>query len=287
MNRVATDTPVTMPPHPWDSAAAGWNHHKRIIREWLRGATGLMLDAARIKSGSRVLDIAAGAGDQTLDIARRVGENGFVLATDISPCILELAQHNAAAEGFAHVKTRVADAQALGLDGESFDAAVSRLGLMFCDRPVRALQGAHAALIPGGSFSALLFSGPANNPCLAIMMRTALEHAGLEPRSPFSAGTLMSLGKPGLMAQLLGEAGFVDVIVQPVATPFHLPSGRHYIDFVRSAGSPIMEILAPLTERAQRKAWDDMEAQLSAFTTICGWVGPHELLLCTATTALA
>lgn len=267
--------------HPWDSAAAGWNDHTRIIREWLRDATQLMLDAAHIKEGSRVLDIAAGAGDQTLDIARRVGENGYVLATDISTRILELAQHNAHAEGFSQVETRVADAQSLGLDGANFDAAVCRLGLMFCEEPLSALKGARAALKAAGRLSALVFSGPQNNPCLTIMMRTAIKHAGLtpEPSSPFAPGTLMSLGKSGLLAQLLDDAGFVGVNVQAVAAPFRLPTSRHYIDFVRSAGSPIMQILAPLSDAAKRSAWHDMETQLNAFSTSNGWVGPHELLL--------
>ena len=271
--------------HPWDKAAAGWNDHTHIIHEWLRDATQLMLDAAQIKPGSRVLDIAAGAGDQTLDIARRVGENGYVLATDISTRILELAQHNADAEGFSHVKTRVADAQALELNGANFDAAVCRLGLMFCADPLAALEGAGKALKPGGHFSALVFSGPQNNACLTIMMRTAIKHARLTPElsSAFAPGTLMSLGKSGLLAQLLNDAGFVGVNVEAVAAPFRLPSSRHYIDFVRSAGSPIMQMLAPLSDAAKRNAWHDMETQLNAFSTSNGWVGPHELLLCAAT----
>ena len=271
--------------HPWDKAAAGWNEHTRIIRDWLHDATRMMLDAAQINPGARVLDIAAGAGDQTLDIARRVGANGYVLATDISPRILELAQHNARTEGFSHVETRVADAQSLGLDDADFDAAVSRLGLMFCNQPLAALNGARAALKPHGRFSALVFSGPQNNPCLAITMRTALKHAGLTPESssPFTPGTLMSLGKPGLFAQLLCDAGFVAINVQSVAAPFRLPTSRHYIDFLRSAASPVMEMLARLSEPAQRDAWEDLEAQLNAFTTPSGWVGPNELLLATAT----
>ena len=115
------------------------------------------------------------------------------------------------------------------------------------------------------------------------MMRTALKHAGLTPESPFVPGTLMSLGQPGLFAQLLHDAGFIDINVQPVITPFHLPTSRHYIDFVRSAGSPIMQILAGLTEAEQHDAWHDMETQLNAFGTANGWVGPHELLLAVAT----
>jgi ubiquinone/menaquinone biosynthesis C-methylase UbiE len=273
--------------HPWDTAAAGWNHHAALIHDWLRDATQTMLDEAHIGLGTRVLDIAAGAGDQTLDIARRVGSSGWVLATDVSPGILALAQKNAKVAGLMRVSTQVADAQSLGLAGADFDAAVCRLGLMFCSAPLSALREIRTALRPQGRFSALVFGPPECNPCLTMTLATARKHAGLSNASPaqasaFAPGTLMSLAKPGLLAALLQTAGFVDVAVQVVSAPFHAPSAAHYVDFLRSCASPIIEILAPLPAPAKQEAWDDIKAQLSAFTTPSGWVGPNELLLCTA-----
>jgi len=268
--------------HPWDKAAAGWNSHAAVIHEWLAEATAAMLAAARIGPGARVLDIAAGAGDQTLDIARCVGPRGHVLATDVSAAILSLARDNARAAELHNIDTRVADAQALGLEGAGFDAAVSRLGLMFCEAPLGALREARAALKPGGRFSALVFSQPQHNPCLGVLMSTALRHAGLPPRSPYAPGTLMSLGEPGLLARLLHSAGFTGIEMRTIAAPFRWPTSRAYVDFVRTSGTPIMEILAPLPAAAQRAAWDDMAAQLNVFDTPGGWVGPNELLLCAA-----
>jgi SAM-dependent methyltransferase len=266
--------------HPWDRAAAGWNDHTPIIREWLYDATRMMLDAVHINPGSRVLDIAAGAGDQTLDIARRVGESGYVLATDISARILHLAARNAHADGQTNVETHLADAESLGLAGRQFDAAVCRLGLMFCSDPLAALRGIHAALKPGGRFSALVFAAPQLNPCLSTVLKTAIEHAGLSLPPPFAPGTLTSLGKPGLLAELLDAAGFVHGTVIPLAAPFHLPTSRHYVEFVRTAGSPIIQMLASLNDAARRDAWNDMEARLNEFNKELEWVGPHELLLC-------
>ena len=79
----------------WDASARSWNDHTPRIRAWLRSGTDAMLDMAGVRLGARVLDVAAGAGDQTLDIAERAGPQGRVLATDLSPAILELAQANA------------------------------------------------------------------------------------------------------------------------------------------------------------------------------------------------
>lgn len=275
--------------HPWDIAAAGWNHHAAIIHDWLQPATHMMLDEAHIKLGSRVLDVAAGAGDQTLDIARRVGPEGQVLATDISPAFLALAQKNAHIAGLKQITTQVTDAQSLGLAGADFDAAVCRLGLMFCRSPLLALTEIRAALRPGGRFSALVFGEPVRNQCLTIALSTARKHALLSTQSErdiqqaFEPGTLMSLGKPGLFVELLQAAGYVDITARLISAPFHTPSVAHYIDFLRSSASPVIEILAPLPASAQDNAWIDMAEQLRVFNSKSGWHGPNELLLCSAT----
>lgn len=270
----------------WDAAAAGWNAHSRLIRTWLQEATAAMLDAAGVRPGAKVLDVAAGAGDQSLDIAERVGRTGKLLVTDISAGILALAERKLRAAGHQHIEALCADAQELGRlpsAGADFDAAVCRLGLMFCPQPLLALQGIFQALAPGGRFSGLVFAGPERNPCIRILVSTALRHAGRAPASPFTPGTLMSLGQPGLMTALLAEAGFSEISVRALAAPMRLPQVRHYLDFVQTAGLPIMAILAPLPAAAQRAAWQDIEQQLQHYTSPPDWVGPNELLLCVAT----
>jgi ubiquinone/menaquinone biosynthesis C-methylase UbiE len=280
--------PVGAHPHPWDAAAAGWNHHAALIHDWLHDATQTMLDEAHVGPGVRILDIAAGAGDQTLDIARRVGSEGWVLATDVSPGILALAHKNAKAAGLNQISTQVADAQSLNLEGANFDAAVCRLGLMFCRSPLVALREVRTTLRPQGRFTALVFGPPERNPCVTIALATARQHAGVanvsltKPTSAYEPGTLMSLGKPGLFQELLQTAGFVDLAVHPVSAPFRAPSAAHYVDFLRSSASPIIEILSLLSAAARQEAWSDMTEQLKVFSTASAWVGPNELLMCVA-----
>lgn len=265
----------------WNAHAQGWNDHGAEIGAWLRAATDAMLAMAGITLGARVLDIAAGAGDQTLDIARIVGRAGSVLATDLSPAILEFANANAHYAGFSNVETKAVDGEQLDLPEATFDAAVCRLGLMFFPDPGRGLREVLRVLKPGARFCAMVFSTPDRNPCVSILVSTALRHAGLPPCDPYQPGGLLSLGKPGLLDALYQQAGFTQVATTMMAAPFRLPSIPHYLDFIRSSASPIVQILGRLDETARVAAWADIENKMSAFDTPSGWVGPNELLLTT------
>ena len=263
----------------WDKAAAGWDRHAPKIRDWLRVATDAMLEMAGVSAGQTVLDVAAGAGDQTLDIAVRVGVNGKVVATDISEGILHHALANAFQAGHASVHIHPADAEHLGLDDATFDAAVCRLGLMFLPDPKAGLNEIHRVLRPGGRFCGMVFAGPDMNPCLRILMSTAMRHAGLAPRDPFQPGGLVSLGKPGLMDDLMQRAGFRSVATTRMDVAFRLPTTGDYLAFIRDSAGPILQILAPLDDATRSAAWADIAAQLDAYQTEDGWIGPNTVLL--------
>lgn len=266
----------------WDRCAGGWDAHTPAIRDWLAQATAAMLEMAGVREGARVLDVAAGAGDQTLEIARRVGPDGFVLATDLSAAMVELTAQRARTAGLRQVAARQADGEALGVEAAAFDAAVCRLGLMLFPDPLRGLREMYRALRPGGCVCTLVFSRPERNPCIGVLMSTALRHAGLPSRDPYQPGGLLSLGQPGLADRLFRVAGFTDVASTVIDAPFRLPSAAHYLQFVRDSASPIQQILARLSPAAAAGAWAEMEERLTGFATADGWAGPNELLLTAA-----
>src|SRR5687768_5080699 len=116
----------------WEDAAEAWHRWGPTLETWLGAATESMLDAAGITNGSHVLDVAAGAGGQTLAAAERVGMSGRVVATDISPTILTYAAKAAAEAGFTNIETFEADGETLDtLPPGSFDAVISRVGLIY------------------------------------------------------------------------------------------------------------------------------------------------------------
>lgn len=205
-----------------------------------------------------------------------------MLATDLSPTILEFAKGNALRAGHRNVETRAADGERLGVEEASFDATVCRLGLMFFPDPLQGLREMHRALKPGGGACTMVFSTPQANPCVSILMSTAVKHSGLPPRDPYQPGGLLSLGKPGLVDELFRGAGFKDVATTRIDAPFKLPSARDYPGFVRSSASPIQQILDELAPGAANAAWAEMEERLKVFETAAGWDGPNELLLTAA-----
>src|SRR5690606_29866573 len=140
-----------------------------------------------------------------------------------------LAAANLRQAGHDQVQLLVADAEDLPATLAGFDAVVCRLGWMLCPDPLRALGEAHRVLKPGGMACALVFGAPARNPCIAVLMATALKHAGLPPRDPWQPGGLLSLGKPGLLDGLFRQAGFREVATTSIDAPFRMKSAAHYL----------------------------------------------------------
>jgi SAM-dependent methyltransferase len=106
----------------WDAAAKAWDDWGPTLHDWLGPVTELMFDLANLRPGSHVLDVAAGAGEQTVQAAGRVGPTGRVLATDISPRILERAAANARRAGLSNVECKVLEGENLDVASGAFDA---------------------------------------------------------------------------------------------------------------------------------------------------------------------
>src|SRR4051812_29875244 len=114
----------------WDSAAVGWNEWGEFNHRADRHISERLVELAGVRPGSRVLDVAAGYGEPALTAARKAGPQGRVVATDISAEMLAFARERAAAAGLGNVEFVQSDASSLDFQPASFDAAVSRWGII-------------------------------------------------------------------------------------------------------------------------------------------------------------
>jgi ubiquinone/menaquinone biosynthesis C-methylase UbiE len=281
------ETPVAFDPEKfkqttraqWESAAEAWDRWSPLLAEWLGPATDAMLDMAAAAPGARVLDVAAGAGEQTLAAARRVGTNGYVLATDISPAILRFALDAARQAGLANVETKELDGERLDtLPEASFDAAISRVGLIYFPDQQRALAGIRRALRPGGRFAAVVYSTPEKNAFFSIPVGIIRRRAQLPPPLPGQPGPF-SLGGEGVLAKALAQAGFKDVEVRSIDSPVKLPSAAECVRFERESFGALHQMMAAMSEHERAETWKEIEAGLGKFETEQGFVGPCEMLV--------
>jgi SAM-dependent methyltransferase len=267
----------------WEDAAEAWHRWGPTLETWLGEATERMLDAAGVTSGSEVLDVAAGAGGQTVAAARRAGPRGRVLASDISPTILTYAAKTAAESGVTNVETLVADGEALdGLPEGSFDAVISRVGLIYLPDQAAALAGMHRVLRDRGRIAAMVYSTPDRNQFFSVPVSIIRDRAQLAPPQPGQPGPF-SLGAPGTLEAALAKAGFTDVHVDAVPSPLELPSAADCVRFERESFGALHQMLAGVDEADRPAVWADIEAALRQFETTDGFAGPCELLVASGT----
>ena len=263
----------------WETAAEAWDRWGPLLARWLGPSTEAMLDMAAVGPGSRVLDVAAGAGEQTLCAARRVGASGRVLATDISPAILRYAHQAARRAGLANVETLELDGERHEtLDEGSFDAAISRVGLIYFPDQQRALAGIRRALVSGGRFAAVVYSTPDRNPFFSVPVGIIRRRAKLPPPLPGQPGPF-SLGAEGVLARTLEQAGFRDVEVRRVDSPVRLPTAAECVRFERESFGALHQMMSSLSEREREETWQEIETALAKFQTADGFVGPCEMLV--------
>jgi SAM-dependent methyltransferase len=262
----------------WDTAAQAWHNWGPTLEQWLGPATELMLDMAGVKPGSRVLDVAAGAGDQTLHAAKRVGPGGSVLATDISSKILDFAQQNALSKGYKNVRTQVLDGENLEVEPGSFDAAISRVGLIYFPDQQKALSGMRKALKPGGRLGAIVFSTADRNQFFSIPVSIIRRRANLPPPAPGQPGPF-SLGADGVLRDALTRAGFKDVKEQRVPAPLKLKSAAECLRFEKESFGALHTMLAGLDQAGKEAAWSEIESELRKFESTSGFEGPCELIV--------
>jgi ubiquinone/menaquinone biosynthesis C-methylase UbiE len=273
---------TTQPAHTWQSAEAAevWRQGAARRAETLALATERMLRAAQLAPGMRVLDIAAGTGDQSVLAARLVGTAGSVLATDISATMLQAAEEAAREAGLSNITTQVADASTIELPQGHFDAAICRFGLMFVPDLHQALTRIQRALKPGAKFATLVWSTEARNPWMGLQVHLLREMGRMPTSPPPSIVRALSLSEPGKVDGALRTAGFHEVQVTRIETPRRFGSIEETMQAMRSASPAQGELTRELNDAERERYATELESRLRAYSDPDGSVSiPGEAIL--------
>lgn len=250
----------------WRAAADGWSKWTewntrcmRPIREWL-------LDAARISPGMRVLDIASGTGQPAIAEAERVGPGGSVVATDLSPEMLTVAQRRAREAGLSNLEFHTMDAEALDFPDASFDAVTCAYGLMFCLDPARAAAEMRRVLKPGGRVALSVWDEAAANPFFSTAERAVAPILHIPPPDPRAPGRFR-LAPAGELDAVLEAGGLRDFTIMPVKSTFRCDSPGQYWEIVNDHAPALRLALEGLPEQERRRAREATMEAAAVFLT--------------------
>ena len=238
----------------WSDAAPSW---ARAAEEEETGAsreaTVWMLEAADLRPGERVLELACGAGRVGLQAAGRVGPEGTVLCTDFSEAMVDAVAERVERLGVSNVSTRVLDAEHIDLGSEEpFDAVICRFGYMLMADPLQALRESGRALRPDGRLVLAVWGPGESNPWLSIILSALMDHLNAPPPQPGAPGPF-SLGDLDHVRGLIEQAGLVDPEVAEIDARQRYDSLDGWWKEILDVSGPLATMLNGLPEEDRAK----------------------------------
>jgi ubiquinone/menaquinone biosynthesis C-methylase UbiE len=190
----------------WSGSAPFWEKHSEIIRQMFAPITHALVEDAQIGSEHVVLDIAMGPGEPALSVAALVGPKGKVYGIDPIPEMVEAARRAADRLGLKKVQFDVAFADQLPFSADTFDAMISRFGVMFFPSPVDAVREMLRVLKPGRKLALAVWHFAERNPFHYTLSRVMDRYIEPTPVAP-DAPDAFRFARPGKLMEVLVKAG--------------------------------------------------------------------------------
>ena len=262
----------------WNTAATGWRKWSELIDNSAAAISERLVALAGVEPGSRVLDVAAGYGEPSLTAARVAGPEGRVVATDISAEMLAYGRQRAADAALENIEFVESDAAGLDYEPGSFDAAISRWGIIFEPDGEAAAGRVRGFLEPGSRMAISSWGSPDRVPFLAVPMRTAMSELDVPGPPPGTPGPL-SRPTPEALGGLLSDGGFSDVEVEEEVVVFEWESPEEFTTFVREIAPPITAMINPHPKDVQDATWAAITAAIGETAAADGTVTTENLVL--------
>ncbi len=237
----------------WTAAAAGWERWEPMIQHSLAAIDPVLLRAADLRPGQRVLDVACGIGDPALAIARWIGPRGTVLGVDVAPPMIEVARRRAKGLDIRNARFRAGDMSRMKFPRGRFHRIVSRFGIMFVEDLSRALENLHSALAPGGRIAFAVWAQAHRNSMLSIATMVMKPYMKEPPPDPEAGPHPMRLGRPTLFPRLLRSAGFHGIRAEEVTMAFVYQSPEQFVEATLEISSASRALYAKLSRGDQAR----------------------------------
>jgi len=190
----------------WSVSAPFWEKHREIIRQMFAPVTSALVEDGLIGSGHTVLDIATGPGEPALTIASLVGPEGRVFGIDPVREMVEAAQREANHLGLRNARFDVGLADHLPFPADTFDAVVSRFGVMFFPSPADGVREMLRVLKPGRKLAMAVWHFEEKNPYSYTLSRI-IERYVNSPSPAADAPEPLRFARPGKLRDVLFDAG--------------------------------------------------------------------------------
>jgi ubiquinone/menaquinone biosynthesis C-methylase UbiE len=230
----------------WDAIAPRFDE---FITPENIGVSKEILHRLDVRPGTRLLEVAAGSGALSIPAARLGAD---VVATDISPVMIERLTARARAEELTNVEGLTMDGTSLDLDDDAFDVAVSVNGVSLFPDIARGLSEVVRVTRPGGRVAITAF-GPLPKAEFIVFFMGALQAAvpGFTPLPADPPPLPFQVADPGVLRSRLTDAGLHDVAISTITWEMHARSAQHFWDAVTSS-NPIGAALVADLDGEQR-----------------------------------
>ena len=250
----------------WDNVARGWQKWWKTFEKDAQKVNERLVELAEIKQGDRVIDIATGIGEPAITAAKKVGVEGYVLGTDISPQMLAIARERTVSLGLQNiVEFKEVDAEKYLICNNNNNHCQLLLqfyvvgGLMFFPNLASTLTNIYKLLSSGGRIAAAVWSEPAKVPKLYTAIDIVTQKLGFSSTTAYAHYTeILSpfcLANINIVNNALVDAGFKDIHTEYLNITFEFLSAEDYTDFAKQIIAPINNLLANETEKRKEEIW--------------------------------
>jgi ubiquinone/menaquinone biosynthesis C-methylase UbiE len=212
----------------WETSSQYWNKHQALIEKMYATLSRALIEDARIGPGQAVLDVGGGTGEPSLTIAPIVGESGSVTFTDPVAGMVKAARAEAERRGLGNIRFHQCPGESLPFSDDSFDAAVSRLSVMFFPDVLAGLSEMLRVVKPGGFVSFVVWAGKEVNPFFNVVTEVLDRFVPADAEDEDAPGAFR-FARPGKLTNALQEVGAVEATARELAFMIEAPiSVEHF-----------------------------------------------------------